>query len=147
MIEMPPLQFAQVNGIRMGYYEAGPKSDTPPVRPSDKPATPPPVAAPPPPVDPTPPPALQTTTDPDAFERKIQDTLTTATRDLNKVDPKVLGAEVLAQYQQAQRFVRGAYDALRNRNLISARELADKAAALARQLPKSGVRLSGPSVL
>ena len=25
MIEMPPLQFAQVNGIRMGYYEAGPK--------------------------------------------------------------------------------------------------------------------------
>ena len=31
MIEMPPLQFAQVNGIRMGYYEAGPKSDKPPV--------------------------------------------------------------------------------------------------------------------
>ncbi len=31
MIEMPPLQFAQVNGIRMGYYEAGPKTDTPPV--------------------------------------------------------------------------------------------------------------------
>ena len=25
MIEMPPLQFAQVNGIRMGYYEAGPE--------------------------------------------------------------------------------------------------------------------------
>ena len=23
MIEMPPLQFAQTNGIRMGYYEAG----------------------------------------------------------------------------------------------------------------------------
>jgi pimeloyl-ACP methyl ester carboxylesterase len=31
MIEMPPLQFAQVNGIRMGYYEAGPTSDKPPV--------------------------------------------------------------------------------------------------------------------
>src|SRR3954465_8451497 len=31
MIEMPPLQFAQVNGIRMGYYEAGPKSDQPPL--------------------------------------------------------------------------------------------------------------------
>ena len=30
MLEMPPLQFAQTNGIRMGYYEAGPKSDTPP---------------------------------------------------------------------------------------------------------------------
>jgi pimeloyl-ACP methyl ester carboxylesterase len=31
MIEMPPLQFAKVNGIRMGYYDAGPMSDTPPV--------------------------------------------------------------------------------------------------------------------
>ena len=26
MIEMPPLQFAQTNGIRMGYYEAGPNT-------------------------------------------------------------------------------------------------------------------------
>ena len=31
MIEMPPLQFAQINGIRMGFYEAGPKSDRPPI--------------------------------------------------------------------------------------------------------------------
>src|SRR6201990_2867158 len=31
MIEMPPLQFAETNGIRMGYYEAGPKSDKPPM--------------------------------------------------------------------------------------------------------------------
>jgi non-specific protein-tyrosine kinase len=31
MIEMPPLQFAQVNGIRMGFYEAGPPDDRPPV--------------------------------------------------------------------------------------------------------------------
>src|ERR1700692_4624189 len=31
MIEMPPLQFAKTNGIRMGYYEAGPKTDAPPV--------------------------------------------------------------------------------------------------------------------
>jgi pimeloyl-ACP methyl ester carboxylesterase len=31
MTEMPPLQFAQTNGIRMGYYDAGPKTDTPPV--------------------------------------------------------------------------------------------------------------------
>jgi pimeloyl-ACP methyl ester carboxylesterase len=29
MIEMPPPQFAQTNGIRMGYYEAGPKADKP----------------------------------------------------------------------------------------------------------------------
>ncbi|MDU1695562.1 MAG: alpha/beta hydrolase, partial [Bradyrhizobium sp.] len=28
---MPPLQFATTNGIRMGYYEAGPASDRPPL--------------------------------------------------------------------------------------------------------------------
>jgi non-specific protein-tyrosine kinase len=31
MIEMPPLQFARTNGIRMGFYEAGPKTDRPPL--------------------------------------------------------------------------------------------------------------------
>ena len=31
MLAMPPLQFALVNGIRMGYYEAGPVSDAPPL--------------------------------------------------------------------------------------------------------------------
>jgi pimeloyl-ACP methyl ester carboxylesterase len=31
MIEMPPLRHADVNGIRMGYYEAGPAGDAPPV--------------------------------------------------------------------------------------------------------------------
>jgi len=31
MIEMPPLEFAQTNGIRMGYYDAGPKTDEPPM--------------------------------------------------------------------------------------------------------------------
>ncbi|MBV9459679.1 MAG: alpha/beta hydrolase, partial [Bradyrhizobium sp.] len=31
MIEMPELAFATTNGIRMGYYDAGPKSDTPPM--------------------------------------------------------------------------------------------------------------------
>jgi len=31
MIEMPQLAFARTNGIRMGYYEAGPTTDKPPV--------------------------------------------------------------------------------------------------------------------
>ena len=31
MIDMLPLRFAQTNGIRMGYYEAGPKTDGPPL--------------------------------------------------------------------------------------------------------------------
>ena len=31
MIEMPPLEFAETNGIRMGYYQAGPNTDAPPL--------------------------------------------------------------------------------------------------------------------
>ncbi|MEW6642379.1 MAG: alpha/beta hydrolase [Pseudomonadota bacterium] len=31
MTEMPPLQFAATNGIRMGYYDAGPKDDPVPM--------------------------------------------------------------------------------------------------------------------
>lgn len=31
MLDMPPISFAHVNGIRMGYYEAGPVGDAPPV--------------------------------------------------------------------------------------------------------------------
>jgi pimeloyl-ACP methyl ester carboxylesterase len=31
MTEMPALQYAEVNGIRMGYYEAGPKTDATPL--------------------------------------------------------------------------------------------------------------------
>jgi epoxide hydrolase A/B len=31
MIQMPPLQYADSNGIRMGFYEAGPKTDRPPL--------------------------------------------------------------------------------------------------------------------
>lgn len=31
MLDMPPIAFADVNGIRMGYYAAGPLSDAPPV--------------------------------------------------------------------------------------------------------------------
>lgn len=31
MLDMPPQQFADVNGMRMGYFEAGPQSDAPPM--------------------------------------------------------------------------------------------------------------------
>ncbi len=31
MIEMPPLKFADTNGIRMGFYKSGPGSDNPPM--------------------------------------------------------------------------------------------------------------------
>jgi pimeloyl-ACP methyl ester carboxylesterase len=31
MIEMLPVQLAQTNGIRIGFHEAGPKTDEPPL--------------------------------------------------------------------------------------------------------------------
>ena len=31
MIDMPPLHLAELNGIRMGYYDSGPSDDTPPM--------------------------------------------------------------------------------------------------------------------
>ncbi|HXZ89315.1 MAG TPA: alpha/beta hydrolase, partial [Candidatus Binataceae bacterium] len=31
MIEMPPLRLAEINGVRLGFYEAGPASDKPPM--------------------------------------------------------------------------------------------------------------------
>jgi pimeloyl-ACP methyl ester carboxylesterase len=31
MIEMPPVRFADLNGIRMAYYDAGPQGDAPPL--------------------------------------------------------------------------------------------------------------------
>ncbi|MGD0561885.1 MAG: alpha/beta hydrolase [Roseiarcus sp.] len=31
MIEMPPLRFAEINGVRLGFYEAGPIGDRPPM--------------------------------------------------------------------------------------------------------------------
>jgi hypothetical protein len=31
MIERPPVQFAQINGIGMSFYEAGPKTDEQPL--------------------------------------------------------------------------------------------------------------------
>ncbi|MGO9771518.1 MAG: alpha/beta fold hydrolase [Roseiarcus sp.] len=31
MIDMPPLRFTEVNGVRLGFYEAGPPSDRPPM--------------------------------------------------------------------------------------------------------------------
>lgn len=126
-----------------------PRREAPPPHPSEKPPTPPPTSAAPPPPAPettTTGPVLQTTPDAGGSEKQILDTISLAKRDLNRVDPKTLGADALAQYNQARRFVDRAQDALTNKNYVYARELADKAAAVARQLPKGGGK-SNPTVL
>ena len=70
-------------------------------------------------------------------ERTIRAVLTRATADLNRIDSRLLNADARTQYDTARRFVSQAQDALREKNLVFARNLADKAAALAAQLAGS----------
>ena len=95
-------------------------------------------AEPPKPVEePTRPPTTLQTTPAGAegeVERTIRTVLTRATTDLNRIDYRALNADARTQYDTAKRFVIQAQDALREKNLVFARNLAGKAAALAAQL-------------
>jgi hypothetical protein len=66
--------------------------------------------------------------------RTIQDTLTRASSNLNTVDYRALNNDAKTQYDQAKRFISQAQDALRERNLVFAANLAEKANTLASQL-------------
>src|SRR5262249_49854406 len=67
-------------------------------------------------------------------ERAIRQQLNRAGSDLNRVDYRALNTEARTQYDTAKGLVRQAEDALKVKNLVFARSLADKAAALAAQL-------------
>ena len=54
--------------------------------------------------------------------------------ELNRIDYRVLNTDARSQYDTAKRFVQQAEDAIRMKNLPFAKNLADKAAALAAQL-------------
>jgi type IV secretory pathway VirB10-like protein len=111
-----------------------PRSDA--SRPSEPPSTAP-VEAPKPAAEPAkPPPALQTTpTDvAEKEEQQIRTLLGRANTDLSHVDYQRLNADARTQYETAKRFVTQAEDALRTKNLVFARSVADKAATLAAQL-------------
>jgi hypothetical protein len=60
--------------------------------------------------------------------------LARANESLSGVDYRRLSADAKTQYDTARSFIRQAQEALRTRNLVFARNLADKAAALAAQL-------------
>jgi hypothetical protein len=97
-------------------------------------ATPPAAAAPPPraPVETRElRPASPTTA---ATERSVRDLLARAARDLGRVDYSRLNADGRAQYEQSKRFSMQAEEALRERNLLFATTLADKAVTLAAEL-------------
>lgn len=69
-----------------------------------------------------------------ANERSVRDLLTRAARDLKTVDYMRLSTDSRAQYEQSKRFSEQAEQALKERNLIFAATLADKAATLAAEL-------------
>ena len=110
-------------------------TSTPQVKPPDKPATNPPTTTPPVPEVSTPP--LEMTSDVSALEQETKALMARATRDLGRVDKGSLSPDALAQYQRAQGFLKQAENAMKEKNMTYARNMAEKAAALASQLPKT----------
>lgn len=121
---------------------ARPRPTAPPSRTEPRPE--PPKPEPPPPVEPPKPaeeppkPAttLQTTpaTAEGEVERGIRALLQRANTDLNRVDYRALNADARTQYDTAKRFVRQADEGIRAKNLVFAKNLAEKAATIAAQL-------------
>jgi hypothetical protein len=71
-----------------------------------------------------------------ANERSVRDVLTRALRDLSRVNYSRLSVDGRATYDQSKRFSQQAEEALRERNVVFAATLADKAATLAAELLK-----------
>ena len=97
----------------------------------------PPVETTKPEEEPAKPPALLQTTPPNTegdLERAIRATLTRAHTDLNRIDAARLNADARVQYETAKSFIRQAEQAVRAKNLLFAKSVADKAAVLAAQL-------------
>jgi hypothetical protein len=67
-------------------------------------------------------------------EAAIHAQLGRAAADLNRVHYQALGDDRKVNYEEAKRYIRQAEDALRDKNLLFARTVADKAATLAAQL-------------
>jgi outer membrane biosynthesis protein TonB len=117
-----------------------PPSSTPPVAARPAAPAPAPASEPPKPPEeppkPAPPTTLQTT--PAAaegeVERGIRATLARATTDLGRIDYRRLNVNARTQYDTAKRFIQQADAAIQMKNLMFAKNLADKAAALATQL-------------
>jgi hypothetical protein len=69
-------------------------------------------------------------------QEAVQRQLKQADLDLSRVDYRALGADARAQYETAKRFATLAEQALKERNLVFAQTLADKAAAIAAVLAR-----------
>ena len=149
--EGPPLQVPEPPQRVLAPVEdlavpaPAPEPDTPaaavappraPVRPATESKPQPPLPAAPPPPPPVAGPRELRAAPPAnaATERSVRETLARAARDINRVDYSRLSAEGRAQYEQSKRFSAQAEQALKERNLMFAATLADKAATLAVEL-------------
>jgi protein TonB len=104
-----------------------------PEAPTTPPAEPPKPAEEPPK---TPATTLQTTppTAEGEMERGVRAAIIKASADLNRVDYRALNNDARTQYDTAKRFIRQADEAIRAKNLVFAKSVADKAVVLAAQL-------------
>jgi hypothetical protein len=117
------------------------RTNTPPARPAETRPEPPkpepaPEAEPPRPEEAPRAPTLQTTpSQAEAeMERGIRSTLSRAANDLSRVDYRVLNSDGRDQYNTAKSFIDQAEKAVKAKNLVFAKTLAEKAAAIATQL-------------
>jgi outer membrane biosynthesis protein TonB len=99
-----------------------PKAEPEPVKPAEEP--------------PRAPTTLQTapTTAESDLERTIRATLARASAELNRIDYRGLNTDARTQYDTAKRFIHQAEDAVKAKNLVFAKNLADKAATISEQL-------------
>ena len=144
----PPLQMPDPPQRVLAPVEelavTAPEPDTPaaaaappaPARPATeaKPQPAPPAALPPPPAVAGPRDLRAASPTNAATERNVRDTLARAARDINRVDYARLSVQGREQYEQSRRFSAQAEQAFKERNLIFAATLADKAATLAVEL-------------
>jgi hypothetical protein len=114
-----------------------PRVGTPKPEPPKPEPVPPPVTEVPPPAEPAKPATTLQTTPPEleaAVEQEIRAKLDRANKDLSRVDYRQLKSDARQQYDQAKGFATRAEEALKQKNLVFARTLADNAANIAAQL-------------
>lgn len=93
---------------------------------------------PPKPADEPPKPLTTLQTTPPAaegeVERGIRASIQHANTDLNRIDYRALNTDARTQYDSAKRFLQTADEAIRTKNLVLAKTVAEKAAVIAAQL-------------
>jgi hypothetical protein len=137
IVEAPPTHQAPEGPapVVVGKEEpSAARRQKPAEKPAEKPPEKPPDTVPAQPAAPPAPP-LQTTTNATGVESEIRKIMRQAEDDLGRVDRETLkNPDRSLQFTTARRFLQEAEEALKVKNLVFAKELADKAATLAAAL-------------